>query len=159
MNRDDVYQKLNAHLSQHQLKTTKQRQDIVDAFLKLHGQHVTIDELLAECRKSNPAIGYATVYRTLKLLVEAGIAEQRQFQSGQSQFELESEHHHDHLVCTHCNRILEFENDRIEALQRKVADDFNFALTGHKMILYGVCKGLDQNGVCSFDKKIKIATP
>lgn len=139
MNKDLAYQKLNEHLSKHQLKNTQQRKDIIDAFLELQGQHLTIDQLLEACRKTNPGIGYATVYRTLKLLVEAGIAEERQFQSGQAQFELESEHHHDHLVCTQCNRIIEFENEKIEWLQEQVAKEFGFLLTNHKMILYGLC--------------------
>lgn len=154
MNKDEAHQKLNDHLSKHQLKNTQQRKDIVDAFLKLQGQHVTIDELLEACRKTNPAIGYATVYRTLKLLIDAGIAEQRQFQSGQSQFELESDKHHDHLICTHCNRIIEFENKKIESLQDQVAKDFSFELSHHKMMLYGVCSGLKKTGVCTFDSTI-----
>ena len=139
MNKELAYQKLNEHLSKHQLKNTQQRKDIIDAFLELQGQHLTIDQLLEACRKTNPNIGYATVYRTLKLLVEAGIAEERQFQSGQAQFELESEHHHDHLICTQCDRIIEFENENIESLQDQVAKEFGFELTNHKMILYGVC--------------------
>ncbi len=139
MNKELAYQKLNEHLSKHQLKNTQQRKDIIDAFLELQGRHLTIDQLLEACRKTNPNIGYATVYRTLKLLVEAGIAEQRQFQSGQSQFELESDHHHDHLICTQCDQIIEFENENIESLQEQVAKEFGFVLTTHKMILYGVC--------------------
>lgn len=150
MNRDLAYQKLNEHLSKHQLKNTQQRKDIIDAFLELQGQHLTIDQLLEACRKTNPAIGYATVYRTLKLLVEAGIAEERQFQSGQAQFELESDQHHDHLICTHCNRIIEFENPQIEKLQDEVAKNLGFELKNHKMMLYGECLGMKKNGECSF---------
>lgn len=158
MERDDVYKKLDTYLNKNQLKNTKQRQNIIDTFLNMKTKHVTIEELLNEVRKKHKKVGYATVYRTLKLLVEAGIAEQRQFQDGQSQFELESDHHHDHLICTHCDKIIEFENPVIESLQHDVAHGFAFELTGHKMELYGVCQGLKKNGVCSFDPKIKTHT-
>lgn len=151
MNRDIAYQKLGDYLSRQKLKSTQQRKDIVDAFLQMQSRHVTIEELLEACRKTNAGIGYATVYRTLKLLVEAGIAEERQFQSGPAQFELESENHHDHLICTHCNRIVEFENARIESLQEKVAKDYKFELNSHKLMLYGVCQGMKKHGVCSYE--------
>lgn len=137
--KQEAYKKLDDYLAKNQLKNTQQRKDIVDAFLTMKDKHVTIDELLEESRKINDRIGYATVYRTLKLLVDAGIAEQNQFQDGPTQFELESDEHHDHLVCTQCNKIIEFQNAKIESLQETVAKQYNFKLTGHKMILYGIC--------------------
>jgi Fur family ferric uptake transcriptional regulator len=91
------------------------------------------------------------VYRTLMLLVDAGIASQRHFQEGQSLFELASDDHHDHLICTHCNRIIEFENESIEKLQDKVASKFKFVLTGHRMELYGTCEGMKTRGTCSYE--------
>jgi Fur family ferric uptake transcriptional regulator len=100
---------------------------------------VSIEKVWEEARKINPQIGYATVYRTLILLVEARLAQQRHFSSGQSLFELAGDEHHDHLICTECGKIFEFENDTIESLQERIAKKFAFRLTSHKMELYGIC--------------------
>ena len=151
MDRKEIDEKLSAYLTKNRLKSTNQRDAIVEAFLHMNGKHVTIEELLSAVRKKNAAIGYATVYRTLMLLVDAGIASQRHFQEGQSLFELASADHHDHLICTHCNRIIEFENESIEKLQGKVASQFKFVLTGHRMELYGTCEGMKAKGICSYE--------
>lgn len=139
MSHEKLYERLNHHLSKNRLKSTKQRDAIVSTFFEMEGRHVKIEELLEAVRKKNSAIGYATVYRTLMLLVEAGVAHQRHFNDGQSRFEVDSPHHHDHLICTECNKIIEFENDIIEEEQHKVAKKHKFKLTGHRMELYGVC--------------------
>lgn len=140
MNTQPLYDKLNHYLEKKHLKSTKQRDVIVKAFFGMEGRHIKIDELLETVRKENPNIGYATVYRTLLLLVEAGVAQQRHFNDGMSRFEINSAHHHDHLICTECGKIVEFENDMIETLQVQTAKKYKFSLTGHKMELYGVCK-------------------
>jgi Fur family ferric uptake transcriptional regulator len=122
------------------LKSTQQRDVIVDLFLRSKG-HISIDDLLARVRRKNPNIGYATVYRTLKLLTQAGIAAARQFGDGQTRFEVqEDETHHDHLICVECGLILEFENDSIEKLQDEMAARLGgFQLVRHKLELYGLC--------------------
>jgi len=122
------------------LKSTQQRDVIVDHFLRSSG-HISIDDLLSKVRRKNPSIGYATVYRTMKLLTEAGIAAARQFGDGQTRFEVsDGEGHHDHLICTQCGLILEFENDAIERLQEEMAENLGgFVLSRHKLELYGLC--------------------
>lgn len=145
-------QKLSDYLSTNQLKSTKQRDLIVDTLFENDDKHVTIDELLEEVRKTNDSIGYATVYRTLMLLVDAKIAHQRQFHDGQSRFELNLAHHHDHLICLDCNRIVEFENDTIETLQEEIAENQGFELATHKMELYGHCQQLKKQGKCPHHK-------
>jgi Fur family ferric uptake transcriptional regulator len=127
-----------AYLDEHKLNTTQQRELIVDYFLRSH-DHVSIDDLLGKVRKRNSKVGYATVYRTLKLLVEAGLAAERQFGDGQARFEISGDHH-DHLICTQCGQIVEFEDDEIEDLQERVAARFGFELVRHKHELYGVCR-------------------
>lgn len=125
----------------HALKTTSQRELIVDVFLRC-SEHVSIEELLGKVREHSARVGYATVYRTLKLLTEAGLAATRQFGDGQTRYEVagpESKHH-DHLICMQCGLILEFENDQIEALQESVARGLgNFRVIKHKLELYGLC--------------------
>ncbi len=126
------------YLSTHKLNTTQQRELIVDQFLRSH-EHVSIDELLARVRKRNKRVGYATVYRTLKLLVEAGLAIQRQFGDGQARFEVDGAHH-DHLICSKCGLILEFEDEEIEKLQERIAERLgNFKVVRHRHELYGLC--------------------
>lgn len=125
-------------LQKNHLKTTQQREVIVDYFLRAH-DHVSIDELLARVRRRHPKVGYATVYRTLKLLVDSGLASQRQFGDGQARFEVAGAHH-DHLICARCGLILEFEDDEIEELQERIATRLGgFKVLRHKHELYGIC--------------------
>jgi len=128
------------YVRRHGLKSTAQRDAIVDMFLKSSG-HMSIDDLLAKVRKKSPRVGYATVYRTLKLLTDCGIAAARQFGDGQTRFEVMGDHaHHDHLICVKCGLILEFENEAIEKLQEDTAQRLGgFTLVRHKMELYGLC--------------------
>lgn len=135
----------------HNLKSTQQRDAIVDQFLKSSG-HISIDDLLARVKRKNPNVGYATVYRTMKLLTECGIAAARQFGDGQTRFEVMiDEHHHDHLICLQCGLILEFENHTIEQLQDEMASQLGgFKLVRHKLELYGLCPKASgvKNGSC-----------
>ena len=120
------------------LNTTSQREAIVDIFLRSQ-RHLSIDDLLAEVRKKHPRVGYATVYRTLRLLVESGLANSRQFDDGQTRYEVTSAHH-DHLICVKCHLILEFDNDEIERLQDEVAQKLGgFRVLRHKHELYCLC--------------------
>ena len=121
------------------LKSTRQRDTILDAFLS-SDRHMSIEELYLKLRAKHPNIGYATVYRTLKLFAESGIAREIQFGDGQTRYEHVNEgEHHDHLVCTRCATIVEFENDAIEKLQDEVATSHGFLIERHKLELYGLC--------------------
>jgi Fur family ferric uptake transcriptional regulator len=137
-----------AYLTANNLNMTQQRELIVDQFLRSH-DHVSIDELLARIRKRNKRVGYATVYRTLKLLVDSGIAHQRQFGDGQARYEIAGDHH-DHLICSKCGLILEFEDDEIERLQDKIAERLGgFEVIRHRHELYGLCpraRGVEGGG-------------
>ena len=136
MNKEKTFQD---YLHDKGLKSTRQRDDIVIFFLQ-KDKHFSVEELYREIQKSDPQIGYATVYRTLKLLVEAELAAEHQFGEGITRFEpVHKGEHHDHLICLKCSKIIEFENDQIEQLQIKVAREYNFKLTDHKCVLYGYC--------------------
>lgn len=126
-------------ISQKGLKSTRQRDVILDAFLS-SDRHLSIEELYLKLRAKHPSIGYATVYRTLKLFAESGIAREIQFGDGQTRYEHVNEgEHHDHLVCTRCGTIIEFENEAIEKLQDEVAARHDFLIETHKLELYGIC--------------------
>ncbi len=121
------------------LKTTRQRNTIVSVFFRMRG-HVSVEELLREVKKVNPRIGYATVYRTLHLLVESGLVEERRFGDGLARYEGHSEvEHHDHMICLECGQISEFFNPHLEALQSKLAEEHKFRIFRHRLELYGVC--------------------
>ncbi len=129
----------SAYLAKKGLKTTRQREIILDEFLR-SPSHLSTEELYLRLRKKHPSIGYATVYRTLKLFAESGIAEERHFGDGQTRYESStSEEHHDHLVCTGCGAIFEFEDPRIEQLQDEVARKHGFKIARHRLELYGLC--------------------
>ncbi len=121
------------------LKSTQQREIILDEFLR-SSSHLSTEDLYLRLRKRHPGIGYATVYRTLKLFAESGIAEERHFGDGQTRYEsVSGQEHHDHLICTACGAILEFENPEIERLQDKVAKEHGFRIKSHRLDLYGLC--------------------
>lgn len=122
------------------LRSTKQRDIILDIFLSAHN-HLSVEELYLKIRSTHPTIGYATVYRTLKLMTEAGIAREIILHDGQTRYEhqLVGEHH-DHLICTKCNTIIEFENETIEKLQNDIAATHGFMIHSHKLEIYGRCK-------------------
>ncbi len=121
------------------LRSTDQRRLIVETFFKAPN-HISIEELLVQVRTQDPRVGYATVYRTLKLLTECGVAFERKFGDGLTRYELaDEESHHDHLICVECGKIVEFEEPKIEDLQEKIASRYGFALKSHKHEMYGTC--------------------
>ena len=135
----DALQALERHVKRSGLRMTRQRRVIAEVIIELEG-HVNIEELYDAVRKRNQNIGYATVYRTLKLLREVGIVSSTQFGEGPARYESNvAREHHDHLVCQHCGLIVEFENEEIEALQLEVARSHGMSLTDHTMELYGRC--------------------
>ncbi len=134
----ELRERWKAYIQDKRLNTTSQRDAIVELFLRTK-EHISIDELLAKVRKRHPKVGYATVYRTLKLLVDSGLAVERQFGDGQARYEIVGEHH-DHLICLKCGLILEFEDDEIERLQERIAARLgNFTVLRHRHELYGLC--------------------
>ena len=128
---------LAAYLEKNHLKQTKQREVILQTFLDAQ-RHVTSEELYQSVRAEHANIGYTTVYRTMKLLVEAGLATERHFDDGITRYEIEHEHH-DHLVCVKCGKIQEFESDLIERTQAQIAEDHGFEVLRHRHELYGHC--------------------
>ena len=121
------------------LKATKQREEILDVFLNSSG-HRNLAQIYAQVAKVHPKIGYTTVYRTLKLLTRLGLAAQRKFADGETQYEpTEGKNHHDHLICLDCGKIIEFEDEALETLQNGIAQRYSFKIFHHRMELYGRC--------------------
>lgn len=130
---------LDDYLAKQALKQTRQRKIVVEEFLRVD-RHVDAEALHGIVRRKDPKVGLATVYRTLNLLREAGLADQKSFRDGRSVFEIHRpDNHHDHFICLDCGQVKEFENETIEQLQKKVAEELGFRLTGHRLDLYGKC--------------------
>ena len=102
--------------------------------------HPDVDELYKRVLKVDPKISIATVYRTVKLFEEAGILTKHDFKGGKARYEAMIESHHDHLIDIKTGEIIEFVDDEIEKLQKKVAEKYGYELVDHKLELYGVKK-------------------
>ena len=137
MSHDLEKKALASYLEDHNLKHTKQREAILDVFLEVKG-HITAEALFNSVRELHPNIGFTTVYRTMKLLCDAGLAIERHFDDGVARYEIDHEHH-DHLVCTRCGKIVEFECKMIEQAQDEISKRYGFRLLRHRHELYGHC--------------------
>jgi Fur family ferric uptake transcriptional regulator len=126
-------------LAQNRLKRSDQREVIVDTFLR-SDRHLSVDDLFQLVQKRRSDIGRTTVYRTLKLLQQAGLAGELVL-DGQSRFEREyKREHHDHFICKYCGEIFEFVSRDIERLQDEIAERIGFAIEGHRHQIYGACR-------------------
>jgi Fur family ferric uptake transcriptional regulator len=127
-------------LKEHRLKMTAQRKQILEYFLA-RGKHLSPDELFQALRWKYPRIGRATVYRTLRLLTQADLAQAVEFGDGARRFENKlNSPHHDHLICTSCGRSIEFLNPDLERLQNKIAAGFGFHPLRHRLEVFGLCR-------------------
>ena len=136
--------RLNDYLALHGLKQTRQREAILEVFLSQSG-HITSEALYDKVRSDHPDIGAATVYRTLKLFVDAGLANASTFREGITVYEHELTHH-DHLICVGCAEIIEFECEAIEELQLEIARQHGYRLTRHRHHLFGYCPACVSSG-------------
>jgi Fur family ferric uptake transcriptional regulator len=133
-------ERLKTFMKQKGFKSTRQRDIIASEFFKCE-DHITAEELYIIINKRHKEIGSTTVYRTLKLLAESGLATARVFADQLTRYEPVSEdEHHDHLICLDCGSIIEFEDPKLERMQEKIAADFGFSIVDHKMEFYGYCK-------------------
>ena len=121
------------------VKLTEQRK-IIAKIMSTSDDHPDVDELYNRVSKIDAKISIATVYRTVKLFEEAGILAKHEFKGGKARYEEISESHHDHLIDVKTGEIIEFVDDEIEKLQKKVADKYGYELVDHKLELYGVKK-------------------
>lgn len=131
---------LRSYVAKNGLKFTRQRELISEVFFKAGG-HLKVEDLLERVREVDPQVSLATVYRTMKLLTECGLAEAHSFGDGHTRYEPSEgdDEHHDHIICKDCGRIVEFFNPELEALQEQIAEKHGFELAGHRMDLYGSC--------------------
>ncbi len=129
----------NQALKQAGLKVTLPRLKILEIFQQPDCQHISAEDLYKKLLDLGEEIGLATVYRVLNQFDDAGIVTRHHFEGGKSVFELASQHHHDHLVCLDCGKVIEFTDELIEERQTSIAKSYNVKLTNHSLYLYGHC--------------------
>src|SRR6266550_8907374 len=127
------------HIQRKGLKRTAQRDLILETFLNTEA-HLSSEDLYRLVQKQDPTIGQTTVYRTLKLLAEAGLAREVRFGDGVTHYEHNYKHqHHDHMICSECGRIIEFFSAELEAIQDAMAAKHRFQVNEHLLRIIGVC--------------------
>jgi len=124
------------------LRITEQRR-VIARILSESEDHPDVETLHERASAIDPKISIATVYRTVRLFEEAGILERHEFGDGRSRYEAVSDEHHDHLIDVETGKVLEFVDDELEDLQKRIAEKLGYRLVDHRMELYGVA--LDRN--------------
>ena len=133
----------NKDLRKAGLKVTLPRIKILELLESAENHHMSAEDVYRALADHGEDVGLATVYRVLTQFEQAGIVERHNFENNLSVFEIVQDEHHDHLVCDVCGKIVEFHNALIEEEQFKVAEAHNFKLSGHSLVLYGVCDSPD----------------
>jgi Fur family transcriptional regulator, ferric uptake regulator len=128
------------YLQDRKLKVTPHRQLILETFLQ-HEGHRSVEDIYHVVRETDPRVGYTTVYRTMKMLAECGLAREIDLADGITRYEhLFNHQHHDHMICMECSESIEFYNAEIEALQDAASEQLGFKVLDHKLQIYGVCR-------------------
>lgn len=121
------------------LKATLSRMRVLEIIRASEHRHLSAEEVYRRITDLGFDIGIATVYRALSQLEAAGLLSRNVFDGGKAVFEINENHHHDHLICLDCGRVDEFSSEAIEALQRAVAEAQGYELANHRLVLYGHC--------------------
>ncbi|MDX7993195.1 ferric iron uptake transcriptional regulator [Xenorhabdus sp. Reich] len=125
------------------LKVTLPRLKILEVLQDPECHHVSAEDLYKKLIDIGEEIGLATVYRVLNQFDDAGIVTRHNFEGGKSVFELTQQHHHDHLICLDCGKVIEFSDDLIEERQKDIAERYGIKLSNHSLYLYGHCTSGD----------------
>lgn len=128
-----------AQLKDNGLKVTGPRLKILDLFERHESHHLSAEEVYRILLDEGTDVGVATIYRVLTQFEQAGILLRHHFETGKAVYELNNGEHHDHLVCVKCNKVTEFHNPEIEALQDKIAEANGYRIVDHALYMYGIC--------------------
>ena len=121
------------------LKVTGPRLKILDLFEVNSDKHMSAEDVYRLLLDDGIEVGVATIYRVLTQFEQAGILLRHHFETGKAVYELNKGAHHDHLVCVKCDKVTEFQNDEIEKLQDKIAEENGYRVVDHALYMYGVC--------------------
>jgi len=144
---------LRRYLRDHSLPVTHQREAIAAAIFTANA-HVSVGDIERSLRERGVAAGKATVYRTLDLLVRAGLVQEHDFGEGFKRYEpMVAESHHEHLICLNCGKVVEFSNDRIERMKQLIADQYGFRHHHHRLEIYGVCRDCQRRDAVALEPR------
>lgn len=129
----------NQELKKAGLKVTLPRVKIMQILESCADRHMSAEDVYKALRDADEDVGLATVYRVLTQFEAAGLVQRHHFEGGSSVFEMASDDHHDHMVCTKCGKVEEFLDETIEAQQEKVAEKLGYEISDHSLYLYGLC--------------------
>lgn len=137
------------HLGDHNLPVTQQRLAVAEAVF-FSGAHLSAEEIAARVTARGQAIGTATIYRTLDLLVKSGLAREHDFGDGVKRYEPGSgggggKQPHEHCICSACGAVIEFSNDRLERMIALLAEEVEFRPHHHRLDVYGLCRSCQQS--------------
>lgn len=138
----DVFKKM---LKDKGLKVTSQRMLVLEIMAAHPGEHLTVEEIYDLVRFQYPEIGLATIYRTVSVLVELQLIDKVSLGDGYARYELgsaygSSRHHHHHAICQECKKVISFEDDLLDNLEKALCDRMGFTVVNHEVKLYGYCK-------------------
>lgn len=119
------------------MRMTEQRK-VIARVLSIADDHPDVEEIHRRASEIDANISIATVYRTMRLFEESGVVERHDFQDGRARYEEASDDHHDHLIDLRSGEVIEFVNDEIEKLQKRIAEEHGYRLVDHRLELYGV---------------------
>ncbi len=142
---EQLVQEFNDFLKTKGLRHSRPREVVAREFFRT-SKHISVEELVRRVQEQSPKIGIATVYRTLTLLKESGLASRWEFAPRLVAYERKPDTHHDHLICSTCGKMVEFHSKELEELQEKISKGYGFALQFHRMELYGTCAQCQKKG-------------
>jgi Fur family ferric uptake transcriptional regulator len=141
---EELVSKAGRKLRAKEYKLTPQREEILRVLYQHRDKHLSAEDIHFLVKQRTPDVGLATVYRTLELLLDCDLVHRIDFGDGRQRYEVvtgpDAGHHHHHLICTRCGRILEVEEDLLEALEQRVALAYGFQVTNHQLKMFGTCR-------------------
>lgn len=136
------------YLREQNLPVTQQRETVADVVFN-SSEHLSVEDIEAKLKKSGERIGKATVYRTMEILVRSGLVEEHDFGEGFKRYEhlFGQQPVHEHLVCSNCHAVVEFQSDEVVRLEEEIARKHGFQPARHRLEIYGICAECQAAGV------------
>ncbi|MBC7960778.1 MAG: transcriptional repressor [Vallitaleaceae bacterium] len=146
-NKDESFKKL---LKDKGFKMTLQRESVLEVLKEHSGYHMTAEEIYLKVKEQSPEIGLATVYRTIQLLHDLKLIDKLDLNDGFIRYEIgkwgsELQHHHHHLICESCGKVIEAEDDLLDLIEETCSNKYNFIVTNHVVKFYGICSDCSLN--------------
>ena len=149
----ELVERFRGYMRDHNLPLTHQREAIASA-LFFSNDHLSVEDIEALLRSDDVRVGKATVYRTLDLLVRAGLVVEHDFGEGFKRYEPRSAtSHHEHLVCLDCGKVVEFTSERIERMKALIADEHGFRHHHHRLEIYGLCRECQERAAATLESR------